>query len=70
MTVDDKWLGTSAAGRRLGVSAETVRKMIVAGELVATRTQLGHLVHPEEVERVRGARQKAQVNAALAYLAS
>lgn len=63
-------LSTSAAGRRLGVSSETVRKLIYAGTLPAEKTQLGYLVDPEAVDALRYEREKARAKAGLSWLGS
>ena len=50
-------LSTGEASRLLGVSLETVRKWIYDGTLPATKTKLGYLLEPEEVETVHFHRQ-------------
>lgn len=41
------------AARELGISSERVRQLIRSGRLRAERTELGALIHPDDVERLR-----------------
>jgi excisionase family DNA binding protein len=56
-------LSTSQAARLLGVSTVWVRELILAGELVATRSTHGYLISPESVvsyQRKKGRPMKQQ----------
>lgn len=56
-------LTVAQTARRLGVSESFVRYLIRLGEVRTVRTALGHLIPPEEVDRLaqeRAARRRAQ----------
>ena len=50
----------SKAGERLGVSAQTVRRLCNRGELRYVRTPLGRLINVRDVEKLRAALTEAQ----------
>lgn len=49
-------LTSSEAGKRLGMTKQGIRKLVLRGEINCLRTPLGLLFDPIEVERVRQAR--------------
>jgi excisionase family DNA binding protein len=58
---------TKAVARRLNLSVERVRQLANAGQLPCTKTELGRLFDPDEVEafaqaRVRYARTSSSVS--------
>lgn len=57
-------MSTGEASRLLGVSLETVRKWIYDGTLPATKTKLGYLLEPEEVETVHIRHRNARADTA------
>lgn len=63
-------ISTSDAGRRLGVSSETVRRLIYAGTLPAEKTRLGYLVDPEVVDDLHDQRRQDRLVTALDGLMS
>ena len=52
----DGWLSPTQAAAALGVSADTVRRLLDAGKLRGARTVLGRVIDPTSVEEVKAAR--------------
>ena len=50
------WLSPTQAAAALGVSADTVRRMLDAGVLRGARTVLGRVIDPESVKEQRAVR--------------
>ncbi len=50
----------SQAGERLGVSAQTVRRLCSRGELRYVRTPLGRLINVRDIEKLRAASAEAE----------
>jgi excisionase family DNA binding protein len=50
---ETSWLGTDAAAELLGVKADTVRKYVRCGHLVARKVGRQHMVSAESVQRMR-----------------
>jgi excisionase family DNA binding protein len=61
--LNPEMIGPSEAGRRLGVSVHRIRQLTNRGLLPFTRTALGRLISPEDVEALRRQR-KARLEAA------
>lgn len=57
----DGLIGTAAAARLLGLSEGRIRQMADHGALPYTRTALGRLFDPTDVEALRTARNRRQV---------
>lgn len=53
----------SVACRRLGVSPTTLRGMIATGQLTAAVTAYGHLIDPDDLERLAELREKRAATA-------
>jgi excisionase family DNA binding protein len=53
LTEFEKWITTSQAASRLGKSRQGVTWMLEHRKLRAVKTQLGWLIDPEAVERLR-----------------
>ncbi len=56
MSVSPRYLSTTQAGERLGMSREHVRRLIQRGELRAEETVNGFMIHVDEVERFAATR--------------
>ncbi len=54
------YMSAGQASRRIGVSDETVRRLVIRGTLPAIETPIGRLFLPEDVERVRLDREQAE----------
>jgi len=54
------YMSAGQASRRIGVSDETVRRLVIRGTLPAIETPIGRLFLPEDVERVRLEREQAE----------
>ncbi len=57
------YLSAGQAGRVIGVSDETIRRLVMRGKLPALDTPIGRLFTPEDVERVRLERTLAESTA-------
>jgi len=58
-----RYLSAGQAGRVIGVSDETIRRLVLRGKLPALDTPIGRLFLPEDVERVRSERASAESTA-------
>jgi excisionase family DNA binding protein len=54
-------LAPSQVARRVGVSDQLVRVWIRTGRLPSVRTALGHLVRPEDADRLAAERERRRV---------
>jgi excisionase family DNA binding protein len=57
-------LSPSEAAKVLNVTPARIRQLLSAGELRYTRTSLGRLVDPDDVERLRREREACQARKA------
>jgi len=53
-------MSAGQASRRIGVSDETIRRLVMRGALPAIETPIGRLFLPEDVERVRIEREQVE----------
>ena len=56
-TTVTQWLAKSQAANRLECSSARIKQLVNSGQLRAVRTQLGVLIDPLDVERLRRERE-------------
>jgi hypothetical protein len=59
----DSWITPALAGRILGVTPQRIRQLSNTGEIISIRTQLGRLIDPASVERLRTKRETQRAKA-------